>query len=166
MGARSSITVRSRKPSPTPAFPDTSHTSLYPWATPLRRSRMPTVSSTYSRKSIGRAPTIDSGRSITMTISRRDAVLRTLAAAQALAAAWSFGARKSPGKAPWQLPPQRQMRVVENEWIPMADGARLGARLWIPEGAERAPVPVVLEYIPYRKRDAYRGRDDRWGPPL
>ena len=58
------------------------------------------------------------------------------------------------------------MRVVENEWIPMADGARLGARLWIPEGAERTPVPVVLEYIPYRKRDAYRGRDNRWGPQL
>jgi putative CocE/NonD family hydrolase len=101
-----------------------------------------------------------------MTISRRDAVLRTLAAAPALAAAWSFGARKSPGKAPWQLPPKRQVRVVENEWIPMADGVRLGARLWIPEGAERTPVPVVLEYIPYRKRDAYRSRDDRWGPQL
>ena len=48
----------------------------------------------------------------------------------------------------------------------MADGVRLGARLWIPEGADRTPVPVVLEYIPYRKRDAYRGRDNHWAPQL
>ncbi len=101
-----------------------------------------------------------------MTISRRDAVLGTLAAVPALAAASLLGATKSPAASPWQLPPRRQVRVVENEWLPMADGARLGARLWIPEGAERTPVPVVLEYIPYRKRDAYRGRDNRWGPQL
>src|SRR5271170_1091020 len=101
-----------------------------------------------------------------MTISRRDALLRTLTAVPALAAAWGAGARKSLSKAPWQLPPRRPVRIVENEWIPMADGARLGARLWIPQGAELTPVPVVLEYIPYRKRDAYRGRDNRWGPQL
>ena len=101
-----------------------------------------------------------------MTISRRDAVLGTLAAVPALAAASLLGARKSLAASPWQLPPKRPVRVVENEWIPMRDGARLGARLWIPEGAERTPVPVVLEYIPYRKRDAYRGRDNRWGPQL
>jgi len=101
-----------------------------------------------------------------MTISRRDAVLRTLAAVPALAAASLFGAKRTLAAAPWQLPAKRPVRVVENEWIPMADGARLGARLWIPEGAERTPVPVVLEYIPYRKRDAYRGRDNVWGPQL
>jgi putative CocE/NonD family hydrolase len=101
-----------------------------------------------------------------MTISRRDAVLRTLAAVPALAAASLFGAKRTRAAAPWQLPAKRPVRVVENEWIPMADGARLGARLWIPEGAERTPVPVVLEYIPYRKRDAYRGRDNVWGPQL
>jgi putative CocE/NonD family hydrolase len=51
-------------------------------------------------------------------------------------------------------------RVTETEncWIPMPDGARLAARLWMPENAEREPVPAILEYIPYRKRDftAYR----------
>jgi uncharacterized protein len=100
-----------------------------------------------------------------MAISRRDAVLGTLAAVPALATASLFGPRTF-AAASWQLPPKRLVRVVENEWILMEDGARLGARLWIPEGADRAPVPVVLEYIPYRKRDAYRGRDDRWGPQL
>jgi len=48
----------------------------------------------------------------------------------------------------------REVREVENVWIPMPDGVRLAAKLWLPEGAERAPVPAVLEYIPYRKRDA------------
>lgn len=52
------------------------------------------------------------------------------------------------------------VRVIEHVWIPMADGARLGARLWLPETAAHLPVPAVLEYIPYRKRDGTRGRDD------
>ncbi|OWJ67883.1 CocE/NonD family hydrolase [Inquilinus limosus] len=52
------------------------------------------------------------------------------------------------------------IRVEENIWIPLADGTRLAARLWLPEGAETAPAPAVLEYIPYRKRDGTRGRDE------
>src|SRR5260370_29754182 len=50
--------------------------------------------------------------------------------------------------------------VQEHVWITLSDGCRLGARLWLPEGAEREPVPAVLEYIPYRKRDGTRGRDE------
>ncbi len=50
--------------------------------------------------------------------------------------------------------------VSEHVWIPLSDGCRLGARLWLPEDAARAPVPAILEYIPYRKRDGTRGRDD------
>lgn len=42
----------------------------------------------------------------------------------------------------------------------MPDGCRLAARLWIPEGAERRPVPVVFEYIPYLKRAGTRARDE------
>ena len=42
----------------------------------------------------------------------------------------------------------------------MPDGTRLASRLWIPEGAEEDPVPAILEYIPYRKRDYKRVRDD------
>ena len=53
-----------------------------------------------------------------------------------------------------------RVEVVENLWIPLSDGIRLAARLWLPEGAHTHPVPAILEYIPYRKRDATRARDD------
>ena len=52
------------------------------------------------------------------------------------------------------------VRAIENVFIPMRDGARLAARIWMPEGAEQLPVPAILEYIPYRKRDNSRGRDE------
>src|SRR5699024_945621 len=48
----------------------------------------------------------------------------------------------------------------EDIWIPMADGVRLAARLWLPEDAPSNPVPAILEYIPYRKSDHTRERDD------
>jgi uncharacterized protein len=51
------------------------------------------------------------------------------------------------------------VREIENIWIPLSDGVRLAARVWLPEGAENAPVPAVLEYIPYRKRDMTALRD-------
>ncbi|MDI5934502.1 CocE/NonD family hydrolase [Halomonas kalidii] len=51
-------------------------------------------------------------------------------------------------------------RVEEEEtWIPMADGTRLAARIWRPVDAERHPVPAILEYLPYRKRDLTAARD-------
>jgi len=37
--------------------------------------------------------------------------------------------------------------------ITLADGCRLSARVWMPENAAAAPVPAILEYLPYRKRD-------------
>jgi predicted acyl esterase len=58
-----------------------------------------------------------------------------------------------------------EVREIEQIWIPMRDGCRLAARLWLPEGAERSPVPAVIEYIPYGKRIGTRDRDDamhRW----
>lgn len=66
----------------------------------------------------------------------------------------------------WQMPEPGTFSVTEHTWIPMPDGVRLSARLWLPDGADTAPVPAVLEYIPYRKRDLYRGHDDVWGPVL
>ncbi len=54
----------------------------------------------------------------------------------------------------------RRVREIEHCWIPMPDGCRLAARIWLPEDAEHAPVPAVLEYIPYRKRDFTRTRDE------
>ncbi len=54
--------------------------------------------------------------------------------------------------------------VIETVWIPMPDGARLAARLWLPEGARTTPVPCILEYIPYRRRDRTRMRDESMHP--
>ena len=54
-----------------------------------------------------------------------------------------------------------QVRVIEHCWIPMADGIRLSARLWLPGNPGDAPTPAILEYIPYRKGDLSRVRDER-----
>lgn len=51
------------------------------------------------------------------------------------------------------------VRVIEHSWIPMPDGARLAARIWLPANAEQQPVPALLEYIPYRKNDFTAVRD-------
>ena len=50
--------------------------------------------------------------------------------------------------------------VVEHFFIPMKDGVRLAARMWLPADAEHAKAPALLEYIPYRKRDGTRARDE------
>ena len=97
-----------------------------------------------------------------MTGTRRE-FLATMASYAALltsseaVAHGGTGAQKN-----WRMPEKNSFRTIENEWIPMKDGVRLGARLWIPLSAEKTPVPVVLEYIPYRKRDIERPRDDMW----
>jgi uncharacterized protein len=52
------------------------------------------------------------------------------------------------------------VQIHEHVWITLSDGCRLGARLWLPDVALQEPVPAVLEYIPYRKRDGTRARDD------
>ena len=50
--------------------------------------------------------------------------------------------------------------VIEHLFIPLPDGVRLAARLWLPKDAAEKPAPAILEYIPYRKRDGTRGRDE------
>ncbi len=49
---------------------------------------------------------------------------------------------------------------IENTFIELEDGCRLAARIWLPKGAGANPVPAILEYIPYRKRDFMRSRDE------
>jgi uncharacterized protein len=44
-------------------------------------------------------------------------------------------------------------------WIPLSDGARLAARLWLPPEAEANPVPAIVEVSPYRHEDHTRRRD-------
>ena len=53
----------------------------------------------------------------------------------------------------------RQLREIENLFITLSDGCRLAARIWLPADAERNPVPAILEYLPYRKRDGTAERD-------
>ncbi|MEU1791692.1 CocE/NonD family hydrolase [Streptomyces sparsogenes] len=47
----------------------------------------------------------------------------------------------------------------EHVTIAMSDGVRLSARVWRPTSSDEEPVPAVLEYIPYRKRDLTAVRD-------
>ena len=60
--------------------------------------------------------------------------------------------------------PTESIRSLEHVWIPMPDGVRLSARIWLPPDAEERPVPALLEYIPYRKRDGTRARDETMHP--
>ena len=48
---------------------------------------------------------------------------------------------------------------IENLFIPLADGTRLAARIWLPVDSETTPVPAILEYLPYRKDDGTAYRD-------
>ncbi len=52
------------------------------------------------------------------------------------------------------------VRVIENVWVPLADGTRLAAKLWLPEDAGGQPVPAVFEFLPYRKGDGTATRDE------
>ena len=54
-----------------------------------------------------------------------------------------------------------KIKVFSHVWIPMSDDTRLAAKIWLPEDADDNPVPAILEYIPYRKRDFKAVRDDQ-----
>lgn len=56
------------------------------------------------------------------------------------------------------------VKHLENIWIPLPDGIRLAARMWLPADAEANPVPAIIECVPYRKRDGLRYRDDEIHP--
>ncbi len=60
--------------------------------------------------------------------------------------------------------PTLNFTVLENEWIPLADGRKLSARIWMPNSDDKAPVPAILEYLPYRKRDGTAPRDESTYP--
>ena len=52
-----------------------------------------------------------------------------------------------------------QVENIEIAWIPMADGRKLAARLLLPRNGP-LKIPCIFEYIPYRRRDGTRIRDD------
>jgi putative CocE/NonD family hydrolase len=104
-----------------------------------------------------------------MSISRRNVLLGSAASASVAAITGPLALLPEKARAAplsWRLPEKRAFRVIEHEWIPMKDGVRLAARVWIPEGAEQHPVPVVWEYLPYRLWDDLRWRDDLTGAML
>ncbi|HTN98520.1 MAG TPA: CocE/NonD family hydrolase, partial [Nordella sp.] len=51
------------------------------------------------------------------------------------------------------------IHLIEHVEIPLSDGVRLSAMIWLPRDAEQRPVPAILEYLPYRKRDGTTERD-------
>ncbi len=56
---------------------------------------------------------------------------------------------------------QNAITEIEHVWVDMPDGVRLSARLWLPVTPDPAGTPAILEYIPYRKSDMVRVRDER-----
>jgi len=50
--------------------------------------------------------------------------------------------------------PETFATVIREARIPMPDGVMLAATLYLPPDTDTAPVPVVLEYLPYRKDDS------------
>jgi putative CocE/NonD family hydrolase len=52
------------------------------------------------------------------------------------------------------------VRTIAHTWIPMTDGVRLSAKLWLPASPGGA-VPAILEYAPYRKDDATAAGDEQ-----
>ncbi|MGA2858261.1 MAG: CocE/NonD family hydrolase [Candidatus Sulfotelmatobacter sp.] len=56
-------------------------------------------------------------------------------------------------------PPKYGVRM-EQAWIPMKDGVRLSATLYMPDGAKPGErFPALLEYLPYRKDDGTAAHD-------
>lgn len=68
-----------------------------------------------------------------------------------------FNVRESDRIVRTDLP--REIEEINNIWIPMKDGTRLSAKMWIPKDAKENPVPAILEYIPYRKNEFTALRD-------
>ncbi len=56
--------------------------------------------------------------------------------------------------------------VTEHADMPiiMSDGCRLSARVWMPDDADKNPMPVIFEHLPYRKRDGTIARDETVHP--
>ncbi|OAP60510.1 hypothetical protein AYL99_05512 [Fonsecaea erecta] len=51
------------------------------------------------------------------------------------------------------------IQIREHDEIRLSDDIILSAMIWLPEDATVKPVPAILEYLPYRKRDGTAERD-------
>ncbi len=54
-----------------------------------------------------------------------------------------------------------EIRTLESVFIPLSDGTKLAAKIWLPEPGpdQDSRFPAILEYIPYRKRDVEAWQD-------
>lgn len=80
-------------------------------------------------------------------LSRRDLLLGINAALLALSTgtvtpAFAHNTVSSP-------PGADAVHEIENSWIPMPDGVKLAARIWLPENAQQHRVPAIFNYCPY-----------------
>ena len=53
----------------------------------------------------------------------------------------------------------REIEILPDLGIILNNGVRLSVRVWRPSDAHSYPVPAILEYLPYRKRDGTCARD-------
>ena len=55
-------------------------------------------------------------------------------------------------------------QLLDPVFIPISDGVKLAAKIWLPVDAENNPVPAILEYLPYRRTDGTAARDETTHP--
>jgi putative CocE/NonD family hydrolase len=69
-------------------------------------------------------------------------------------------------ESPFKFVGRAMISIIETEdmGIILPDGTRLSARVWMPEDALENPVPAILEFLPYRKRDGTAIRDQKTHP--
>jgi uncharacterized protein len=92
------------------------------------------------------------------SVSRRELLLGMNGALLMLGATTSAVALTSHPASP--RPGVFKVREIENTWIPMPDGVKLAARIWLPDSAQQPPVPAILNYCPYFARIFTRDEDD------
>ncbi|KAJ3327406.1 hypothetical protein HDU76_011860 [Blyttiomyces sp. JEL0837] len=74
----------------------------------------------------------------------------------------ALSAEEGGGGQDW-IPPVKplKVRVFDNIFIPLPGGLNLASRIWMPQrSGSDVTFPVILEFIPYRKRDYTAQRDE------
>lgn len=91
------------------------------------------------------------------TLNRREVIAGLNAAALIASVSTVTAIAREPGASSTG---SHAVREIENTWIPMPDGVRLAARIWLPELATRRRVPAIFNYCPYFARLFTRPGDD------
>ncbi len=92
-------------------------------------------------------------------LTRRDMIKAGSAALLIGSSGWAMANGKAPPNTPAHMGPHR-IREIETVWVPMRDGVKIALRILLPEDAAKSPVPAIMEYIPYRRRDGTRIEDE------